>query len=126
MKRVGLLAVVTTALFALVVITPWGDFQGHPHWDEVGWIPFAPPPIRIRDVVLNFMLFTPLGITSALHFRRPILAAGLIALVVSLSGEWLQVYSHARFPSATDLVCNIAGAAVTAWIVRRRGQSPPA
>ena len=122
MKLAGLPVVVVTALLALIVIFPWGDFQGHTHWDEVGWIPFASPPIRVRDIVLNFMLFMPLGTASALHYRTPVLAAGLIACVVSLFGEWLQVYSHSRFPSATDLVCNIGGALIAAWIIQRRNR----
>ena len=125
MKRVGLPIVVATALLALIAILPWGDFQGHTHWDEVAWIPFASPSIRVRDIVLNLMLFAPLGVASALHFRTPILAAGLIASVVSLTGEWLQVYSHSRFPSATDLVCNVGGALIAAWIIHCRDTGSP-
>jgi glycopeptide antibiotics resistance protein len=124
-RRIGLSAVLTSALVALVIIVPWGDFQGHAHWDEVGWIPFVSWPVRNRDIVVNFLLCAPLGIASALYFRSRLLAAGLIAFVVSLFGEWLQVYSHSRFPSATDLLCNVAGAVVAALVVRWRLQQSP-
>lgn len=124
-RRVRWSGVMAAALFALVVITPWGDFQGHTHWDEVGWIPFMSPPVRVRDIVLNLLLFAPLGLASALQLRFPVIAAALIAFVVSLFGEWLQVYSHSRFPSATDLVCNICGAVLTSWLVGSYGRRRP-
>ena len=103
-------------------MVPWGDFQGHTHWDEVGWIPFVSWPVRNGDIVFNLLLCAPLGIASALYFRSRVLAAGVLAFLVSFSGEWLQVYSHSRFPSATDLFCNVAGAVVAAVVVRWRAQ----
>jgi glycopeptide antibiotics resistance protein len=123
--RIRLSVVIASALVALVVIVPWADFQGHTHWDEVGWIPFVSWPVRNRDIVVNLLLCAPLGIASALYFRSHVLAAGLIAFGVSLFGEWLQVYSHSRFPSATDLLCNVAGAVAAALVVRRRLQQGP-
>ena len=83
------------------------------------------PPVRVRDIVLNLLLFAPLGLASALQLRFPVIAAALIAFVVSLLGEWLQVYSHSRFPSATDLVCNVCGAVVTSWFVGSYGRRRP-
>lgn len=44
-----------------------------------------------------------------------------MALFVSLLCEWAQVYSHGRFPSATDVTCNVGGAALaSAAYLRRR------
>lgn len=40
-----------------------------------------------------------------------------MAFVMSLLGEWSQVYSHSRFPSATDVVCNVIGAVAAALAV---------
>jgi glycopeptide antibiotics resistance protein len=115
-------ALIASALVALLVIVPWGDFHGHTHWDEVGWIPFVSWPVRNRDIVVNLLLCAPLGIASALYFRSRVLAAAVIAFVVSLFGESLQVFSHSRFPSATDLLCNVAGAIAAALVVRWRLQ----
>jgi len=40
---------VTTALIALA-LPPWGDFQSHSHWDRIGWVPFASPPVKVSDI----------------------------------------------------------------------------
>lgn len=105
-----------------VAVVPWGDFQGHTHWQKVGWIPFASPPIRLRDIVANLVLFAPFGAAVALNVNRSraVLAAGVTALVLSASAESLQLFSHTRFPSATDLVCNTVGAVAGARFVQRR------
>jgi glycopeptide antibiotics resistance protein len=50
--------------------------------------------------------------------RIPLAAVG--AATVSFAGETLQLYSHQRFPSATDLVMNTTGAVLAAWLVSRR------
>ena len=31
---------------ALAIDYPWGDFQGHTHWQNVAWIPFVSPPVH--------------------------------------------------------------------------------
>jgi hypothetical protein len=49
-----------------------------------------------------------------------VLAAGLITLPVSIAGEWTQLYSHRRFPSATDVACNLAGALAIAMVMSAR------
>ena len=122
MNRIRLLVLILTAALTLAAVVPWGDFTGHTHWDEVGWIPFVSWAVRRWDITLNVLLFTPLGIVCAVIFRSGVLAAGTTAFGVSLFGEWLQVYSHSRFPSATDLVCNVGGAVMAAVIVRWSGQ----
>jgi VanZ family protein len=46
------------------------------------------------------------------------MAAG-VALALSLAGEAVQIYTHSRFPSATDVVCNVIGAVAGAFLVGR-------
>jgi glycopeptide antibiotics resistance protein len=40
-----------------------------------------------------------------------------------VSVEALQIYSHERFPSTTDVVCNVAGAVAAAVMARRISRS---
>jgi glycopeptide antibiotics resistance protein len=108
----------STAVIAVIVV-PWGGLQDHSHWARIGWVPFVSPPIRPVDIVANTLLFAPLGAGAALAFRRPVAAAAGVALALSLSGEAVQIYTHSRFPSATDVVCNVAGAVVAALVVGR-------
>ena len=76
-------------------------------------------PSATETSSLNLLLCAPLGIASALYFRSRRARSGIVlAFGVSLFGEWLQVYSHSRFPSATDLFCNVAGAVAAALVVR--------
>jgi glycopeptide antibiotics resistance protein len=109
---------------ALIVIAvfPWGDFQGHTHWSKVGWIPFVSKPLRLPDVVANIVLFAPFGAAFGRLKRGPraLLLATVCGAALSLLGETAQLYSHTRFPSATDLVCNAAGAALGAVLVTHR------
>jgi uncharacterized protein (TIGR03790 family) len=111
--RVARLGLPLSIAIALAADYPWGDFQGHTHWHNVGWIPFVSPPVRPGDIALNLLLFLPLGVFAARRVRAPAPAlaqSALIAFVVSVIGEWTQLYSHTRFPSATDVACNVAGA----------------
>jgi VanZ family protein len=116
MRRAGLFL---SALAALAADYPFADWQDHPHWANVAWVPFASPPVRPVDIALNMLLFAPLGFFAGLHARSTVRAAALavaIGLPVSLLGEWTQVYSHSRFPSATDVCSNMIGAVVAAMI----------
>jgi glycopeptide antibiotics resistance protein len=110
---------VLSSLLVLVADFPWGDLQNHSDWGRVGWIPFVSPPYRLRDIVLNAILCAPLGGFAGRMFRWPLSSAFLLALVLSLTGEWTQIYSHTRFPSATDVACNVAGAVIAAAFTRR-------
>ena len=109
--RAGL---VVSLVAGLAADYPWGDWVGHSHWARVGWIPFVSWPLSLPDIAQNLLLFAPVGFFSTLVFSRRSVgwAAGLTA-PVSLLGEWTQVYSHTRFPSATDFACNVAGAILT-------------
>ena len=100
---------------------PWGDFHAHTHWRTVGWIPFVTPPVRAADILENIVLFLPLGFFAGLRARslpRALQKGVLLAFPASLLGEWSQLYSHSRFPSATDVSSNLIGAilgAALAW-----------
>jgi glycopeptide antibiotics resistance protein len=101
------------------VAWPWGDLTDHTHWAKVGWVPFVSAPVRILDTALNLVLFVPLGAACALAARRPVLVAGLVAFGLSLGVEGAQLFSHGRFPSATDLTCNTLGALLAARVIQR-------
>ena len=107
--RLGLLA--WTGLIVLAVV-PWGNLQNHTHWNVVQWVPFVSPPQRARDWVGNTLMYVPVGylVMRALSDRRRIWRALAFATLLSFSTEVSQLYSHRRFPSTTDLVCNMAGA----------------
>ena len=98
---------------------PWGDLQDHTHWSKIGWVPFVSPPIRLRDMALNTLLCAPIGGFAGRLFRRPLVMAFGLSLALSLTAEWTQVYSHTRFPSATDVTCNVVGAVTAATFARR-------
>lgn len=102
-----------------VAALPWSDRVGHSHWLRVDWVPFVSRRFRAIDVTANVLLCMPLGATAALVFNRGVAAAAMISLPLSMFVEWTQVYSHLRFPSMTDVACNVAGAMVAAALVRR-------
>jgi glycopeptide antibiotics resistance protein len=119
-KRTGRTWIVGATALVVAMVYPWGDVQDHTHWWKVAWIPFASPPVRAVDIAANVVLFVPLGVGAALLFRRARLAAGLLALTLSMGGEAVQLYSHSRFPSATDVACNVSGALAAACLVKSR------
>jgi VanZ family protein len=71
----------------------------------------------LRDLVLNVVIYTPLGFAAAFTFRRAqsrqIAAAAAVAcgFFLSVSMELLQVYIPGRDSSLTDLATNTIGAA---------------
>jgi len=119
-------AIFAALALVLVAVVPL-DPVGHAHWGKVALIPFVSPPVRLLDVLGNLLLGVPAGLASSWGFRRGVLAAVLLTTPVSLLGEWTQLYSHSRFPSATDVVCNVAGAMIAAAaysaVMRRRGDT---
>ena len=105
----------------LLLVLPWTSFQSHTHWQRVAWIPFVSPPVR--DVVANVLLYVPWGylfVRQMPYARRHIWIVVMLAAVLSFSTEASQLYSHGRFPSATDLICNIFGALAGATYARSR------
>ncbi len=101
---------------------PWTDFVGHTHWQKVQWIPFRSPPVRLLDVVVNIVLYLPFGyqLVRASASRARVWHAVALAGALSLTVEWSQLYSHSRFPSLQDVVCNILGSWIGAWWATRR------
>jgi glycopeptide antibiotics resistance protein len=117
-----------TALIVVVVV-PWASFVGHIHWDRIAWIPFVSPPVRVGDIVRNFLLYLPWGYLYVRQTRtlggavRRALAYGL---ALSVATEATQLLSHSRFPSCTDVTCNVAGAWIGArWAYRRAAERRP-
>jgi len=101
---------------------PTTDFVSHTHWQKVQWIPFISPPVKLVDVVVNIGLYLPFGYTlaraSGPRFRawRAVALAG----VLSVTLEWSQLYSHSRFPSLQDVLCDVSGAWIGTWLASRR------
>ena len=112
--------VLWTVLITFVTV-PWTDMQNHTHWMKVQWIPFVTPPVKLIDLVVNVLLYLPLGY----WFRKQSAAqqswwrACVYALALSLVTEWTQLYSHSRFPSLTDTTCNLIGTVLGALVAVR-------
>jgi glycopeptide antibiotics resistance protein len=112
--------------FALVLFIslPWMGFTTVPQWDRVHWTPFGDPADRLRDVVLNSLLFVPLGFGVSRR-RSPlpaVLLAAVMALSISIPAEATQLFSTRRFPSATDVASAVLGAvagAITTLSIRQ-------
>ncbi len=127
MKRIlgGLAAIVL-----IVALTfPFGDMQGHTHWQKVTWIPFT-GIVRLTDLAGNVALYLPWGICWGVGRERWRIAACLItAVLLSTAMEYAQVWSHWRFPSATDVTMNVSGAAlglmIGAWARRATSRRQP-
>jgi glycopeptide antibiotics resistance protein len=107
MAAIGWLSVI------LLATVPWGDVHLHAHWSNVEWLPFA-PPLRRLDVIGNVLLFVPLGalVTKQFRGRGGPAVPGSIALVLSGTLESIQLLSHTRVPSTSDVLCNVAGSLV--------------
>jgi glycopeptide antibiotics resistance protein len=117
--RIGFLAWLGVVV---LVVVPWFSMQTHSHWAAVRWIPFVSPPFKILDIVANALFYMPFGFLLVRGFtsrgRRDAVIAGFC---LSALTELTQVYSHGRFPSATDLACNTLGAYLGAiWADSRR------
>ena len=103
---------------------PWTSFVTHTHWGKVQWLPFVSPPVKLLDVVGNVLLYVPFGhqlIRASTSRVRGWHAAALAALL-SIAVEWSQLYSHSRFPSTQDVLCNVSGA----WLGAAWANRPPA
>lgn len=117
-----LVVVVTTTL-------PWSGLQGlqgHSHWGNVRWIPFYPEVLSlrfVRDIAVNLFLFVPFGylyVRSQVTMPSAIfLRIALWAALLSVGVELIQVFSHTRIPSTTDICTNVMGAAIGAVIARK-------
>ena len=121
-------SVVASALILIALGTFPFDLQDHPHWYKVAWVPFTTGIVRPHDILVNVALYLPLGFSlQAGTIRDRRLLVAIVALAFSTLLEFTQVWSHWRFPSATDVATNVAGALVgAAWARRRlRAIAPP-
>ena len=108
-------ALVVWCVALLLGSVPVTDLQTHPLWTRARWIPFE--SWTIKDVVVNTLLYVPLGF----FFKRERHAVSTVvgvAAALSLAAELSQLFSHSRFPATTDVVCNMIGASAGAFIAQ--------
>ena len=112
-------------------VLPLSNFVGHSHWDLLleRRMPdlLSSPWLALEvfaDVVLNILLFVPLGWIWVQHFshkgQRPRLLAVAIGFVLSLGIELYQLYGHNRVPSLLDLLANTCGTYWGVWLGHAR------
>jgi VanZ family protein len=75
-------------------------------------------PTSRGDAVANVLLYMPLGlcvvVACPVRWRRPtaLACAAILGSLLSIGVEALQVHTHGRVSSLTDVVINVAGAVV--------------
>ena len=106
------------ALPLLAAAFPWTDLTREPSWHRVLWVPFL-SGYRIKDVILNVLVTVPIGLACGVaRHRLAWLTAVGTAGVVSLFCELAQVFAPDRFPSGTDVLCNVLGAAFGLAVIK--------
>jgi len=100
-------------LVVVIASGPWFGIVRHPQWKRVTWIPFTGAEDKPRDVVTNFLLFVPFGLSFGRSRRgdSAVPATALAALVLSLAVEIPQLFYRLRDPSATDVFMAMCGSA---------------
>ena len=108
---------------------PGQNFQGHPHWGNVAWIPFQNASISTKfffDMVANWLLYFPLGYLMIRSVpgrpRRGLMCVILCSTLLAFAGEFYQVFCHNRHPSMTDVVNNVFGGTVGALLAAVAGE----
>jgi VanZ family protein len=99
---------------------PWKLHAPPPHALDVFWRDWPDELNRfvLRDAGVNVLLYIPLGIFGFLSCRQrrggffSVLAATLLALIVSTGVELLQLCDATRTSSVFDVICNVIGAAI--------------
>lgn len=116
-------AIVFVAWWAVIMAAtvPWTDLVGHTHWGKVQWLPFLSPPVKMFDVLVNVLLYMPFGYAwlRVSWLRTRLWQAAALAFVLSVAVEWTQLYSHSRFPSVQDVLCDVSGAWIGGWLAVR-------
>ncbi len=85
----------------------------------VGW----DGSIELLDIVVNLVLYAPLGLAlRGWSWRRLLVAAALLSAVIELS----QVWNSGRHPSPGDVVANAGGALLAMAFAQRRWRGNPA
>lgn len=100
--------------FAIVcfVSLPWMGFTTQPQWHRIHWVPFLDPADKVRDFILNTLLFLPFGLLVGWRGKTgsALALAGVMAASISIAAEATQLFSTRRFPSATDVAAAVLGA----------------
>jgi VanZ family protein len=114
-----------TAVIVFAVV-PIGRYREQPTGRQIAWIPFVSRPVTLGDIARNVLLYLPFGYLQARALIYPTAWRALVySTALSAGTEATQVYSRGRYPSITDVVCNVIGAmAGFAW-ARRRASRPP-
>jgi VanZ family protein len=106
--------------FVVTALATWPyGLQDHPHWQNLQWWPFGPGIVRPIDVLVNVLLYMPLGALMA-DRKRGVVATALVAVTIACSFELAQVWSHFRIPALLDAVANTSGALLGLLIRQRR------
>lgn len=104
-----------TLMIVIVTLAPFQFAAASGHGFEFAWQP--------RDLVLNVVLFVPIGFTFQLGRARDTAAAWGRAAVfggaISLLIELAQFFEPGRFPSVADIATNTVGAALGALVAAR-------
>jgi glycopeptide antibiotics resistance protein len=100
-------------LVVAIVSGPWFGVVREPQWNRVTWIPFTGAEDKPRDVLANFLMFVPFGLSFAAGRRglRATRHAVLAGAAVSLAVELPQLFYRLRDPSATDVLMAMCGTA---------------
>jgi hypothetical protein len=72
--------------------------------------------LGLADIARNLALFAPLGVALALA-GRPLRIVVFTSLLLSGSVEFAQLWIPGRLAGMRDLVANVGGAALGAWVV---------
>lgn len=110
-----------TAYAALLLYGTWFPIDRW-DWSLGGWEAFMnlewPARIPSSDLVINLIVYVPLGLTVAMLFRRgPLISAILAAAIgffLSSGLELGQTYLPGRVTSGTDIALNTFGASIGA------------
>ncbi len=120
-RRLGLLLLGYQATaVAAIVLAPF-RFAVPEHLAPV-WI--GPPPGRLSDLLLNIVLFTPLGFLAdrLRGGRTSPFRIALLGAAISLGLEATQLFIPGRYSTASDVMANALGAlvgALASLVVRR-------
>jgi VanZ family protein len=98
-------------------------------WKGLKFQYMTPERARVRDMLLNFLCFIPLGFVLAMsRANRPaVLRAVVVCAVASLLVESAQILFAYRMPSASDWAANTFGGLIgslVAWCVAAGFHSP--
>jgi VanZ family protein len=109
-------------VIALVVygsLYPWGfhsaQLAGSPLWVLIHSWPTVVDRFLFRDIAVNLLLYTPVGVFGFLALRQnsrtafAVMLTVLIALTLSSSIEMIQLFDDAGVCSASDAACNVSG-----------------